>query len=88
MGVALGVCRERQRQCLCPSAFVSLLIFAPLGFRALPVVLTMGDGQAQGTGQVVIPLLCLAGTQSERSQGLQGQPHVSHYGRYFIGRAE
>lgn len=67
---------------------LSLLIFAPLGFRALPVVLTMGDGQAQGTGQVVIPLLCLAGTQSERSQGLQGQPHVSHYGRYFIGRAE
>lgn len=31
----------------------------------------------------MIPLLCLAGTQGERSQGLQGQPHVSDYGRYY-----
>lgn len=41
-----------------------------------------GDGEAQKAGHVVIPPLCLAGTQSERSQGLQGQPYISHYGRY------
>lgn len=58
-----------------------------LGSAFLPAMLMMGDGLAQGTSQVVIPLLCLAGTQSERSQGLQGQPHISHYGRYLGGRA-
>ena len=46
---------------------------------------TMGNGEARGGAGPgrVIPLLCLAGTQGERSQGLQGQPHVSHYGRYY-----
>lgn len=83
MGVAQGLISGEAEGGLHVLVFVSLL-FAPLGFRALlPALLTMGDGEAQGTGQVVIPLLCLAGTESERSQGLQGQPHVSHYGRYF-----
>lgn len=54
-----------------------------LGFRALlPALPMMGDGEVQGAGHVVIPPLCFTGTQSERSQGLQGQPHVRHYGRY------
>ena len=65
---------------------VSLLLFAPLGLRALlPSVFTTGSREARGGAGLgrVIPLLCLAGTQGERSQGLQGQPHVSHYGRYY-----
>ena len=65
---------------------VSLLLFAPLGLRALlPSVFTTGSREARGGAGPgrVIPLLCLAGTQGERSQGLQGQPHVSHYGRYY-----
>lgn len=78
---------ERQNRAHpCLLVFVSLLLFAPLGLRALfPAVFTMGNGEARGGAGPgrVIPLLCLAGTQGERSQGLQGQPHVSHYGRYY-----
>ena len=73
-----------------PPMSVSLCLFAPVctpGSQS-PVSCCVhhgewgGPGGGAGPGRV-IPLLCLAGTQGERSQGLQGQPHVSHYGRYY-----
>lgn len=69
--------------------FVSLLLIVHNpGFQNLPSYQAQNWGSLEGGDRVearlgVTPLLCPAGAQSERPQGLQGQSHVDHYGRYF-----